>query len=87
MLAPFGRAWTYLSRAFLEIFFPAHLLTSRGKLQLPSGSAINVPLGALVLGGWCTVALERYGLPWGSEQTVSEENQGERPLQKCPPHF
>lgn len=83
--APFGRAWTFLSRPFLEVFFPAQLFTSRGKLQFPSGSAIMCCW--VLSAGWSTAALERYGLPWSSEQAVSEEDQGERHLQECPPHF
>lgn len=47
--APFGRAWTFLSRPFLEVFFPAQLFTSRGKTSAPLGLCHNVLLGAL---GW-----------------------------------
>lgn len=50
MPALFGRAWEFLSRAFLEVLFPAQLLPSRGNLQLPSGSAGTC---SCLAGVWC----------------------------------
>lgn len=80
MPAPFGRDWTVLSRAFLNVFFPqAH---KQRKTSAPLRPCVPGALGRMVHSG-----TGRYRMLCSPEQAVSEENQGERPLQKCPPHF
>lgn len=81
MPAPFGRSWVFLSRGFLGASFQF----SCSQAEEISSSPWALQECALV--GCGVMLLVGLGLPGSSEQALSEENEGERPSQGCPPYF